>query len=75
MSSRLKPLPSGGGATAGSVGSCGSMFRPACDEMALAHAVESDVEAAYRRGQMVEKCHPPMAEWDTVTPLSHHRGD
>lgn len=32
-------------------------------EMALAHAIESEVEAAYRRGQMLERRRPMMDAW------------
>ena len=32
-------------------------------EMALAHAVGNKVEAAYRRGDMLEKRHRLMADW------------
>jgi len=32
-------------------------------EMALAHAVRSKVEAAYRRGDLFEKRRALMAEW------------
>jgi integrase len=34
-------------------------------EMALAHAVESKVEAAYRRGDLFEKRHRLMQQWAT----------
>lgn len=47
-------------------------------EMALAHTIGSKVEAAYRRGDMLEKRRPLMADWATwclsssipVAPLS-----
>ncbi|WP_299372800.1 hypothetical protein [uncultured Tateyamaria sp.] len=32
-------------------------------EMALAHKVSNDVEAAYRRGQMTDKRRPMMQAW------------
>jgi integrase len=34
-------------------------------EMALAHAIESKVEAAYRRGDLLEKRRALMSEWST----------
>jgi len=33
--------------------------------MALAHAVGDKAEAAYRRGDLFEKCRRLMAEWTT----------
>jgi len=39
-------------------------------EMALAHAIENKAEAAYRRGDLVEKRRPLMQEWaDYVLPI------
>jgi hypothetical protein len=32
-------------------------------EMSLAHAIDSKVEAAYRRGELLEKRRRLMAEW------------
>ena len=38
-------------------------------EMALAHAIKNKVEAAYRRGDMLEKRRQMMQEWaDFVLP-------
>jgi len=33
-------------------------------EMALAHKIQNDVEAAYRRGDLLEKRRTLMAEWN-----------
>ena len=55
-------------------------------EMALAHAIGDDVEAAYRRGDLFEKRRLLMTAWDaycakpaptgaTVTPLRKGRTD
>ena len=33
-------------------------------EMALAHKIQNDVEAAYRRGDLLEKRRALMAEWN-----------
>jgi len=41
---------------------CTNYPREVC-EMALAHAVSDQVEAAYRRGDLVEKRRRLMAEW------------
>ena len=40
-------------------------FRSEVAEMALAHAVGDKVEAAYRRGELLEKWRRLMAEWAT----------
>ncbi len=34
-------------------------------EMALAHAIENKVEAAYRRSDLLEQRHPLMETWAT----------
>ena len=36
-------------------------------EMALAHTVESKVEAAYRRGDLLQKRRELMQDWATFT--------
>jgi integrase len=41
-----------------------TMFPGDMAEMALAHAIDSKVEAAYRRGDMMEKRRELMAAWD-----------
>ena len=35
-------------------------------EMALAHAIEDKVEAAYRSGDLFEKCRELMAAWRRI---------
>ena len=40
-----------------------AIFSSEVVEMALAHAIESKVEAAYRRGDLFEKRRCLMAEW------------
>lgn len=39
-------------------------------EMALAHTVSNSTEAAYRRGDLLEKRRPMMADWDEFLALS-----
>ena len=41
-------------------------------EMALAHTVASKVEAAYRRGDMLEKRHALMQDWGSYTMTGGH---
>jgi integrase len=33
-------------------------------EMAIAHSIDSKVEAAYRRGDLLKKRHELMADWE-----------
>lgn len=40
-------------------------YRPDIAEMALAHAVASKVEAAYRRGDLLDKRRPMREDWAT----------
>ena len=41
-------------------------------EMALAHTVASKVEAAYRRGDMLEKRHALMQDWGSYAMTDGH---
>ena len=44
---------------------CTSFPREVC-EMALAHTIKSKAEAAYRRGDLLEKRRHLMADWDAL---------
>jgi integrase len=44
-------------------------------EMALAHAIESKVEAAYRRGDLFEKRRLLMTEWAKFCTQAKREGD
>src|SRR4051794_35515032 len=44
-------------------------------EMALAHAIESKVEAAYRRGDLFEKRRLLMTEWARFCAPAQERGE